>query len=580
MDGETLLDSFRVVKRIAAGGFGIVDEGVDHNDQKVAIKRELASNKVSRPILEHEYHVLKSLAGHNCIPDVKTYGIQGNFNVLVMDLLGPSLGDRFRDCAKRFTLKTTARLGIEMLDAIEHIHSHGFIHRDIKPENFLLGLRAKSHIVHLIDFGLTRPWRAVTPGTRFPSSSVKEDIGVIGTLPYASQHAHLGLEQTRRDDLHAFTYTLLLFARGGLPWDHIRGGTRKHCARRILEKKLSWTPTRLCKGLPDELEELATHCLGLGLNESPDYHFLRVKLDTLANREGWIANPRFEWDESGWEASTASKVEIRPLDPLPNVSLKRGDIVLLKIIPEKTLDYEPAPRDLDPSFFPHQIANAEEDKIPFRPAVIRQIISQDSDPMYFKLQVFPLAQRNLSELSRRRRGCFRPVETLVEVSSGRHQCFGDVHIYTTSLLPPFNASNISAWLSLPNEVLKHLESDLACVPTPYSLVYDSDDEETRAIRRRLPKIWSSGNYVTEIRPCRTTDLMGTTSTPFRSINGWIPDMLYVEELRHQENGGTGVLGDSDSDSDSDEDTEFWDWPRAVDRRLSCTCTAVIDSTSG
>lgn len=84
-----------------------------------------------------------------------------------------------------------------------------------------------------------------------------------------------------------------------------------------------------------------------------------------------------------------------------------------------------------------------------------------------------------------------------------------------------------------------LEADLACVPTPYSLVYDSDDEETRAVRQRLPKIWSSGTYVTEIRECIASDLVGTTPSPFESFNGWISDMLYVEELRYRENGGTG-----------------------------------------
>ena len=81
----------------------------------MAIKRELASHKVTRGILEHEYHVYKALAGHLCIPDVKAYGRQDSLNLMVMDLLGPSLDDRFRQCCRQFSLGTTARLALGMV---------------------------------------------------------------------------------------------------------------------------------------------------------------------------------------------------------------------------------------------------------------------------------------------------------------------------------------------------------------------------------------------------------------------------------------------------------------------------------
>ncbi|KAF9565407.1 kinase-like protein [Agrocybe pediades] len=287
---------------------GVVDEGIGPNGEQVAIKRELASDKVTRPILEHEYHIYKALAGAECILDAKAYGRESRFNVMVMDLLGPSLNDRFRDCGKRFSLRTTAILGLGMLDAVEHIHTRGFIHRDIKPDNFLLGLGAKAHTIHPVDFGLARRWRRVIPGSLASSSRLGDDAGVIGTLPYASLHAHLGLEQTRRDDLHALTYTLLLFARGDLPWDHIRGGTRKHCARRILEKKRSWPAARLCRGLPSELQEFADYCFGLEVNETPNYSLLRSKLTTLA-REGWNTTPKFEWEQPGWKGRILVLIE-------------------------------------------------------------------------------------------------------------------------------------------------------------------------------------------------------------------------------------------------------------------------------
>ena len=148
---------------IGQGAFGQIFLGqYVQTKQSVAIKKEMANCK--SPQLAYEAKVYKYLEGGMGIPRVFFQQDSRTYNIMVMDLLGPSLEDMFNYCYRRFSEKTVLMLGIELLTRLEFIHHRNFIHRDIKPDNFVLGLGERANVVYVIDFGLSKRYR--TPGTK------------------------------------------------------------------------------------------------------------------------------------------------------------------------------------------------------------------------------------------------------------------------------------------------------------------------------------------------------------------------------------------------------------------------------
>lgn len=124
------------------------------------------------------------------IPNVKWFGVDGDFNVMVIDLLGKSLEDLFNDCGRKFSLKTVLMLADQVLCRIEMIHTKCYIHRDIKPDNFLMGRANKRNLVHVIDFGLAKLYRDPRTHKHIP---YKEGKNLTGTARYASINTHMGI---------------------------------------------------------------------------------------------------------------------------------------------------------------------------------------------------------------------------------------------------------------------------------------------------------------------------------------------------------------------------------------------------
>lgn len=175
------------------------------------------------------------------------FGEEGDYNVLIMDLLGPSLEDLFSFCGRKFQLKTTLMIADQLVTRVEYVHSKNYIHRDIKPDNFLIGLGKRSNQVFMIDFGLSKKFRDAKTHQHIP---YKENKNLTGTARYASINAHLGIEQSRRDDLEAIGYVLIYFIKGKLPWQGVNAQNKAEKYHKIMEKKMSIPVEYLCLGIP------------------------------------------------------------------------------------------------------------------------------------------------------------------------------------------------------------------------------------------------------------------------------------------------------------------------------------------
>ncbi|GAD92113.1 casein kinase I isoform epsilon [Paecilomyces variotii No. 5] len=298
-------NKYRIGRKIGSGSFGDIYLGTNIiSGEEIAIKLE--SVKAKHPQLEYEARVYKSLAGGVGIPFVRWFGTECDYNAMVIDLLGPSLEDLFNFCNRKFSLKTVLLLADQLISRIEYIHAKSFIHRDIKPDNFLMGIGKRGNQVNVIDFGLAKKYR--DPKTHF-HIPYRENKNLTGTARYASINTHLGVEQSRRDDMESLGYVMLYFCRGSLPWQGLKAATKKQKYDRIMEKKMT-TPTEvLCRGFPNEFAIYLNYTRSLRFDDKPDYSYLRKIFRDLFVRESFQYDYVFDWTVYKYQKNAAMIVD-------------------------------------------------------------------------------------------------------------------------------------------------------------------------------------------------------------------------------------------------------------------------------
>jgi len=283
----------RVLRKINEGAFGEIHLGELLDDGKqVAVKLEMQNTL--HPQLLSEGNIYRHLEGGPGIPMVYWFGLhEPMYNVMVIDLLGPSLQDLFVYCGHKFSVKTTLLLVDQMLSIIEFFHKKQYLHRDIKPDNFLMGIGDKAAEVFVIDLGLTKKIQR----QRFSVGQIGCQLvhPMVGTVRYAGIHAHLGHEEGPRDDLESLAYVWAFFLRGSLPWQGIEARNRDEKFARIRDMKKQMRSAELFDGFPKEFERYLEYVRGMRRDELPNYQRVRDVFRKLAAQSGVAYDGEFDW---------------------------------------------------------------------------------------------------------------------------------------------------------------------------------------------------------------------------------------------------------------------------------------------
>ena len=292
IENKIYFSKYKADSKIGQGSFGKIYSAHNiNNGELYALKLE-KRNGGGRSLLETETYILCYLKGEG-IPSIKSYGFSGEFNILVMELLGKSLETLFQENNCKFSLKTVCMLADQMITRLEYIHKKYILHRDIKPDNFTIGRGKQSHIIYLIDFGLSKKYRSSKGNHEHIKYS--ENKRLIGTARYASINALKGCEQGRRDDMEALGYVLMYFLRGSLPWQGLKLNKGDDRYKKIYETKKSTTPEELCAGYPRQFCEYVKYTRSLSFEQEPDYNYLKKLIYNVMDKYEFSIDYLYDW---------------------------------------------------------------------------------------------------------------------------------------------------------------------------------------------------------------------------------------------------------------------------------------------
>ncbi len=246
--GLMLENRFRIVRKVAAGGMGVVYEARDEKlGRRIAIKCAKAGFDGSLP--PEVRHASEINHPNVC----KTWEIhtasspQGDLDFFTMEFIeGQTLAERLKDGP--LPNKEARLVATQLCSGLAEAHRHQVIHGDLKSNNILLAHEPEGTRVVITDFGLARPWSAQGPGV------MSGDLG--GTLAYMAPELLKGKRPSAASDIYALGVILYEIAAGRKPFgEAVSIGERvvrrppplKHPWGRIIARCLEPDPALRCK---------------------------------------------------------------------------------------------------------------------------------------------------------------------------------------------------------------------------------------------------------------------------------------------------------------------------------------------
>jgi hypothetical protein len=220
--GRVVLGRYRLLRRLGAGGFGVVWLAHDERlDRVVAVKRIATHDAAAGTRAQREAKAAARLA-HPGIVALYESGRDDGAVYLVSELVrGRTLGDLLDEGA--LSDRDVLLVGVALCDALAHAHGHGVVHRDVKPGNVMVPDRPGDGggVAKLTDFGVAR----------IAGEDVLTRTGdVVGTLAYMAPEQAEGREAGPEADLYALALVVYEGLAGVNP---VRGRGAASTARRV-----------------------------------------------------------------------------------------------------------------------------------------------------------------------------------------------------------------------------------------------------------------------------------------------------------------------------------------------------------
>ncbi|MFA3873838.1 serine/threonine-protein kinase [Streptomyces sp. MMCC 100] len=267
--GRLIAGRYRLIARLGHGGMGTVWRAKDETvDREVAVKEPRVPDHLPERERANAFERMRREAraaarlDHPAVVDVHDVAVVDEQPWIVMELVrGRSLGDALQEGT--LGAREAARIGLEVLGALEAAHAAGVLHRDVKPDNVLLGRYDR---VVLTDFGI-----AQIEG----ETSLTDTGGFVGSPEYIAPERVLGQRPGPASDLWSLGVVLYAATEGVSPF-------RRSNTPATLQSVLNATPAPPASA-QGPLAEVITGLLDKDPARRPDAARVRALLDAAAN---------------------------------------------------------------------------------------------------------------------------------------------------------------------------------------------------------------------------------------------------------------------------------------------------------